>query len=444
MNGYFNQQMKELLKEEYPAFEKSMQEPLFRSLRINTSKTSAQELRENGFILEEKSPFDQDSWYITGEEKMGNHPFHNAGLYYLQEPSSAMAVNALQIEEGDKVLDLCAAPGGKSTQILSRLNGTGLLVSNEIIYQRSAALLGNLERWGYHNFILCNDTPERIAASFEGFFDKVIVDAPCSGSAMFRKYPESIDQYDENLVMMNRRRQLEILNQASRCLKQGGVLVYSTCTFNQQEDEGVIFTFLKGNEGYELEDTGITAGRTGYPYEDLDYEKVRRALPMDKGEGHFVARIRKTAQQSERRFRTANYDRNQLVDEFLDSNTEEKIAYKIIKDRVFYTSFPLQDLSCKVIRNGALIGEIVKNRFEPAHHFYLLNDLTFRNRVDLEDISQAEKFMKGETLSISGIRGYVQIAFRHHAIGFGKGDGRIIKNHYPKGLRLLSKINENI
>ncbi|MBQ1827463.1 MAG: RsmF rRNA methyltransferase first C-terminal domain-containing protein, partial [Erysipelotrichaceae bacterium] len=228
------------------------------------------------------------------------------------------------------------------------------------------------------------------------------------------------------------------------CLKQDGVLVYSTCTFNQLEDEGVIYAFLKGNEGYVLEDTGITAGRRGYPFEDLDCTKLRRALPMDKGEGHFVARIRKQYLQSERNIRTLSYDRNPLVEEFLNNNIEEMISYKIIKDKVFYTGYPLADLSCKVIRNGALIGEIVKNRFEPAHHFYLLNDLTYRNRVNLEDIAQAEKFMKGETLSIAGIKGYVQIAFRNHPIGFGKGDGRIIKNHYPKGLRLLSKINENI
>ncbi|MBR0138458.1 MAG: RsmF rRNA methyltransferase first C-terminal domain-containing protein [Erysipelotrichaceae bacterium] len=444
MNEYFSQQMKQLLKEEYPAFEKAMQEPLFRSLRINGSKTSADELRENGFVLEKKSPFDGDSYYISSEEKMGNHPFHNGGLYYLQEPSSAMAVNALQIEQGDKVLDLCAAPGGKSTQILSRLKGKGLLVTNEISYQRSTALLSNLERWGYHNFILCNDTPEHIASSFEGFFDKVIVDAPCSGSAMFRKYPKSEEYYEEALVLMNQKRQLEILDFAQKCLRQGGVLVYSTCTFNQQEDEEVIRSFLESHKGFELEDTGITAGRTGYPLEGINHLKMRRALPMDQGEGHFVARIRKTGEQPEKRIRTSGYDRNPLVEEFLSEQIEEKITYKITKDKVYYIDFPLSEVSCKIIRNGALIGEIIKNRFEPAHHFYLLNSLTYKNSVDLDELSQAEKFMKGETLNISGNKGYVQICYRGHAIGFGKGDGRIIKNHYPKGLRLVSSVNENI
>ncbi|MBQ4252505.1 MAG: RsmB/NOP family class I SAM-dependent RNA methyltransferase, partial [Erysipelotrichaceae bacterium] len=255
INSYFDEQMKQLLAEEYPAFRESLEQPLFRSLRINRARTSEDELKQNGFVLKEQSLFDLDTYYID-QSQLGNHPFHNGGLYYLQEPSATMAVNALDVREGNAVLDMCAAPGGKSTQILSRLNGTGLLVTNEINSQRCNALLGNIERWGYNNYILCNDTPENIAESFRGFFDRVLVDAPCSGTAMFRKYPESMQQYDEKLVLMNQRRQLQILDQAASCLKYDGVLVYSTCTFNQQEDEEVIWTFLQNHPEFILEDSG--------------------------------------------------------------------------------------------------------------------------------------------------------------------------------------------
>lgn len=436
MNRYFEEQMKQLLQDEYEQFVRTRSLPIYKALRINTAKADYELIRDENLGIGKKSPFDENTYYIDSEEKLGKHPYHNGGLYYLQDPSATMAVNALQLKEDDMVLDLCAAPGGKSTQILNRLSDKGFLVTNEINYQRSVTLLSNLERWGYSNYLLTNDKPENIARCFEGCFDKVLVDAPCSGTAMFKKYPETENQYSEQLVLMNQQRQLEILQQAYRCLKKDGVMVYSTCTFNMVEDEEVIYSFLHSHEDMILEDTGLKCGRRGFPYKDLSSEKLSRAFPMDEGEGHFVARMRKTAHQDETRIRTLPYSKDKTVDEFIRQNINEDISYTVIKDKVYYGTCPVMDVRVKTIRQGILMGEIIKNRFEPAHQLFLSKDLTFRNVCNTDDISTAEKFMKGESLMIKGYKGYVQICYKNKAIGFGKGDGNQIKNHYPKGLRL--------
>ena len=262
MNEYFLNEMKKLLKDEYDAFLKTQDNDMYRGIRLNPARTDIYELRQY-FDIGEKTPFDDNTYYLDSDEKLGTHPFHLGGLYYLQEPSATAAVNALGIEKDDKVLDLCAAPGGKSTQILSALDGTGFLVSNEINASRAEILAGNLERWGYDNYVVSSMETGQLCNQFRGYFDRIIVDAPCSGASMFKKYPESVYEYNERNVLACSYRQLEILENAYRALKEGGTLVYSTCTHNQTENENVVLQFLRKHQDCELEDTGLKCGRKG-------------------------------------------------------------------------------------------------------------------------------------------------------------------------------------
>ncbi len=255
-NDYFDQEMKELLGSEYPAFLACSDKPMYKSLRLNPLKTSFDEIKEENIPLGDPVAFDKDTYYLNSDDKLGNHPFHLGGLYYLQEPSTTMVVNALDIQENDKVLDLCGAPGGKSTHILSKLKGTGLLWSNEIDRNRCQSLLQNLERWGSDNFILTNLAADKLCDKVMGYFDKVLVDAPCSGSSMFKKYPTSLLEYNLASELACQKRQLEILDEAYKALKENGILVYSTCTYNLYENEQVIEQFLNKHPDMNLVDTG--------------------------------------------------------------------------------------------------------------------------------------------------------------------------------------------
>ena len=282
--------MKSLLGEEYGQFLKYYEADNFRGLRVNTLKCSADMLKNAiGFPLEQ-TPFCPDGFYIPKEiEGLGNHPLHHCGAFYIQEPSATSAVEMLGVQKGDRVLDLCAAPGGKSTQIGAKLGGTGLLWSNEIVKSRANILLSNIERMGISNAVVSNVHPDILCSQLSEQFDRVLVDAPCSGEGMFRKNSEAQNEWSEAHVKSCAERQLNILNSAKHALKSGGVMVYSTCTFSQEENEGVITRFLEENPDFTLEDSGVTFGR-----QTLEY--ARRIFPMDGGEGHFAARLRKSGE----------------------------------------------------------------------------------------------------------------------------------------------------
>ena len=283
----FLERMKSLLGGEFDAWLKIYNsDDVFRGLRVNTLKCSADKLREHiGFELRQ-TPFCLEGFYIPSDiSGIGNLPLHHAGAFYVQEPSATSAVTMLGVEKGDKVLDLCAAPGGKSTQIASALGGEGLLWSNEIVRNRAIILLSNIERMGVKNAVVSNCRPDILCDKLTGYFDKVLVDAPCSGEGMFRKN-SAAEEWSAEHVKSCADRQLKILNSAKRALKQNGVMVYSTCTFSREENEGVVEEFLKQNPDFEIEDSGVSFGRP-----TLDY--ARRIFPMDGGEGHFAVRLRK-------------------------------------------------------------------------------------------------------------------------------------------------------
>ena len=279
--------MKSLLGGEYDSFLKYYEAEHFRGLRVNTLKCTPEKLKELvGFELK-PTPFCPNGFYIPGEvQSLGNSPLHHCGAFYIQEPSATSAAEMLGVEESDFVLDLCAAPGGKSTQIGAMLNGTGLLWSNEIVRNRANILLSNIERMGISNAVVSNAHPEQLCERLAGRFDKVLVDAPCSGEGMFRKNGEAQTEWSVEHVRSCAERQLHILDSAKKALRPGGVLVYSTCTFSREENEGVISRFLDKNPDFVLEDPGVSFGRP-------TMEHARRIFPMDGGEGHFAARLRK-------------------------------------------------------------------------------------------------------------------------------------------------------
>ncbi|MBQ7223889.1 MAG: RNA methyltransferase [Erysipelotrichaceae bacterium] len=435
---YFRREMQQLLGDEYPAFEQASQLPLFRALRLNTARTDEEELRSCGFALESRTPFDEDTFYLKSEDKLGNHPFHFAGLYYLQEPSPTMVVNALDVKPGQLVADLCAAPGGKSTQILNRLQGEGLLWSNEYEASRARILLSNIERWGDGNYIITNSDTAFLADRLEGLFDRILVDAPCSGASMFRKFPQSVKDYTPGNVEACSRRQLMILDNAWRMLKKDGLLVYSTCTYNLQENEDTVAAFLNRHPDMELIDTGLSCGRRGFSVPGVDGQLVTRVFPMDGGEGHFVARMIRRSETSASRLTYLPYSANRTVDEFMKDNLTEKLPYTVIRDEVFVSEKPLIRYDGRIIRQGVLLGTLEKGRLVPHHHFFVSNfGRYFRQVCNIEDEELISRYLHGESLRIPGHKGFTAIAYKNHLLGFGKGDGVQIKNHFPKGLRLM-------
>lgn len=248
----FLQRMEELLGEEFPSFLASYEKPRFAGIRVNQLKTDVESFKEISPFGLRQIPWCESGFYIDEELKPGKHPFYNAGLYYIQEPSAMSPAEALEVKPGDRVLDLCAAPGGKSTQIASKLSNEGLLVTNDISEQRTKALAKNIELAGVRNAVVLNETPQHILEAFPGFFDKVLIDAPCSGEGMFRKDEDMARQWDSDSVLKYAGMQRDILGTAAGLLASGGTIVYSTCTFAPEENEGQIAEFLAAQPDFEL------------------------------------------------------------------------------------------------------------------------------------------------------------------------------------------------
>ncbi len=430
LNDLFLEELKELIPNEYEEFLNSYKFPPFKALRINTLKTTYDEIIKE-IELGSVTSFDANTFYLDSDYKLGNHPYHIGGLYYLQEPSATMVVNALDVKQGDRVLDLCAAPGGKSTQILSLLNGTGLLWSNEINMIRAQSLLSNLERWGCDNYILTNMSTDELCPKLIGCFDKVLVDAPCSGASMFKRFPESINDYTKANIAACQNRQLKILEEAYKTLKKDGILVYSTCTFNTKENEEVVEQFLKKHPGVELVSTGLACGRGG-----MNNNLVRRCYPMDGGEGHFVAKMIRREENQQITLSELRWDKNKIVDEFVNENMKERMNYCLIGDHVYVSKKPLINFKGKIVRQGVLLGTIQKQRLEPHQNAFvaIMNQNNFKQIVELSQ-EATESYLKGNTLPFKNVKGYVQLTYKNHPFAFGKADGRQIKNKLPKGLR---------
>lgn len=453
----FEKKMKAFLGNEWDDFLYSYDNNRFQALRFNTLKVQSQEermriLKTLKISSEKKVSWANEAYYFDENVRPGKHPYHEMGLYYIQEPSAMSAAALLAPKPGMRVLDLCAAPGGKSTQLATYLGDSGLLVSNEINTQRSRILSQNIERMGIKNAIVTNEDSFVLASHFPGFFNAIQVDAPCSGEGMFRKLPEAIEQWSMENVAICAARQKKILDNAAVMLKPGGTIVYSTCTFSKEENEDVIEYFLERHPDFTL-------------------EEMERFWPHKvDGEGHFVAKLvrrgcvdtdlkadRKTKKNKNSKNRknetkpALTKENMKLLSEFLDETISEDMAAWIKNSRLVMFGeqlYRLPDMEVdikglKVQRAGLHIGEFKKQRFEPSHSLALalkLNDA--KNVVKLTcDNPQTIGFFNGQSVMLSDEKaaeckkGWALVCVDGYTAGWGKVNGTQVKNHYPKGLR---------
>lgn len=391
------------------------------------------------------------------QDRPGRHPFHEAGVYYIQEPSAMAVVTFLDPKPGESVLDLCAAPGGKTTQIASRMQGRGFLLTNEIHPARAKVLSRNVERMGIRNAVVTNEDSCRLAEYFPEFFDRIAVDAPCSGEGMFRKDETAVKEWSPENVNHCADRQREILNNAARMLKSGGRLVYSTCTFAPQENEMAVGKFLMEHPEFTIQETPLFEGLSR-GVEEWGAGKIRglkhtvRIWPHKTGgEGHYIAVLRKESPEKEWKRDKPSYfnDRNALryyYDFCRQCFTEpekwtgrrELILYG---EQLYLIPREMPDFNrLKVVRPGLQLGSFKKNRFEPSHALALsLSAEEVRQYRDYPaDSQEISAYLRGETIKESGPSdgsGWVLIHVDGYSLGFAKLSGGVLKNHYPRGLR---------
>ena len=423
----FLERMKNQLGEEYEAFLLSLERPRAVALRYNPLKGDAPTMD----FTQAKVSWEPMGFYYDPDARPGLHPYHEAGVYYLQEASAMAPVALLDPQPGEKVLDLCAAPGGKTTQIAGRMLGEGFLLCNEINPKRAKILSRNIERMGVSNALVTNEHPERLAARFPGFFDRVLVDAPCSGEGMFRKEEAAVTDWSQETVEMCARRQAEILHSAAQMLKPGGRLVYSTCTFAPEEDELVVAAFLESHPEFAPEDLDA-------PWFEAVENGGHRLWPHKLlGEGHFAAVLRKTVGEAGD---IAPMAGEKLPKEWISFAKDLKISLPRGKavsfgQNLFWAPEELPDMKgLKVMRPGLELGEVKKGRFEPAHALALwLKDCANAVSYQAEN-PEIREYMHGNVLS-GTVKGWCLVKAGDYSLGWAKGDGNQLKNHYPKGLR---------
>ena len=431
MNETFIKRMKSYIPDEMEAFLASFDMPLRKGLSLNTKKLNKEDFEEWTGLSWNQSIFSRHSSIV--EDNLGLHPAHICGAFYLQEPSASAPISALNIQGEEVVLDMCAAPGGKSMQIASLLE-TGFLLSNEINHHRAQILLSNMERLGFENVAISNDTPKNIAKCFPEIFDKVLVDTPCSGEGMMHKHQEALDQWSLDLIDQCQARQKEILDCAIQALKPGGTLVYSTCTYAKEENEDIISWALETYPNLKLEPISTKFGRDGF------IEGTRRIFPMDGGEGQFMACLKKEG-NSKNKLKECQSDKpSKIMKEFLDDQLEKGNYYYLVnKDKIWIKQSPFYELKgIKVLRQGNYVGQEKKNRLEPTHSFYMASSLPLKKKVSCS-LQEMNDFMHGLEIEKEGIKGYVGLVYKDLCFGFGKASNGKIKNKIPKGLRLLEK-----
>ncbi len=458
----FVERMKESLGEEADTFLASYDTPRAYGLRRNPLKMEREQFEaQMPFALETVS-WAEEGYYYQEAERPGRHPFHEMGLYYIQEPSAMCVVEVADPKPGEYVLDLCAAPGGKSTQIAGRMAGEGLLVCNEIVPNRAKILSQNIERMGIKNAVVLNHSPQELETRFTSFFDRIVVDAPCSGEGMFHKEEAALTEWSPENVEMCAVRQREILACAVSMLRPGGVLVYSTCTFAPAEDEEMVGWLLTEYPDLELlpidtEKLGISEGNV---------PGTGRIWPhRQRGEGHFVARLKKRGELSVRGnsgllsvtdTKNAVRDgskgkkgkKNQAGAESVTAwSCYEEFARQTMRcelsgrrlefgEQLYLVPEAMPDLKgLKVVRPGLHLGTNKKKRFEPSHALALT--LKPSEAVQVCETDEPEKYLRGETISCDpSLKGWTLVTYKGQPMGWGKADHGIMKNHYPKGLRV--------
>ncbi len=453
----FQENMMRLLGDEYAAYEKSFTEKRLYGLRTNRLKVGMEEfLKRSPFDLTPIPWIDNGAFY-EGEVRPAKHPYYYAGLYYLQEPSAMTPANRLKIAPGDKVLDLCAAPGGKSTELGAKLAGRGVLFSNDISNSRAQALLKNIELFGIGNAVVLSEDPAKLAKRLPAYFDKILIDAPCSGEGMFRKDPSVMKAWTKKSNDTYATLQRGIIDQAVKMLKPGGTLLYSTCTFSPKENEENVSYLLEHYPEFHLttidDYDGFGEGLIEYGHGDLTLKKCVRIWPQRMpGEGHFLACFSRDDKDEATNTEPFLMDitkkallAHEELFEFLGHIDRDFDISRInIRPNMSVTYLPedLPDLSrLRIMRTGLLLGTLKKNRFEPSQALAMnLRADEFDNILSFgADEPETIKYLKGETLQLSDTRGchdgWCLVCVDGFPLGFGKLSGGTLKNKYLFGWR---------
>jgi 16S rRNA C967 or C1407 C5-methylase (RsmB/RsmF family)/NOL1/NOP2/fmu family ribosome biogenesis protein len=482
----FEARMRELLGPEAPAFLDSYRRPAQRAVRANPLKLDPAALPGRLGIPPDPVPWSPEAWFLPEGVRVGDTLAHAAGLCYVQEPSALAVTEALDPRPGQRVLDLAAAPGGKATQAAGRLGGHGVVVANEVQPGRVQALADNLDRWGSPRTVLAGETVARLAAALPGEFDRVLLDAPCSGEGLFRRNPAAAAQWRPGHVTGSADRQRGLLADAARLVRPGGVLVYSTCTFAPEENEQQVAAFLAANPDWELlpipMHPGFAAGRPDWaPGGPPELSRTVRLWPHHlRGEGHFVAKLTRPGTPRERadlpshwgeggnlpsRWRPprrrnvadrelgragvstgsrarASADSGKVLDawrgfaaEALEHRPGE---VSVVGERVYRVADPeVAAAGVRLVRPGLLLGRVRPGRFEPAHALAMAVGVGTARRIREMDDREAAAFVRGETLASGGPAGWTVVVWNGWPLGWGRVAGGTLKNHYPKGLRTM-------
>ncbi|MEE0490420.1 RsmB/NOP family class I SAM-dependent RNA methyltransferase [Catenibacterium sp.] len=433
----FDARMKSLLKDEYDDFKKALLEKPVKGLYLNRNKKNVERVLDQNYV--EHHPIVENGYLYDENYHPGRSAYFLAGLYYIQEPSAMLVADALPIEPDDFVLDMCGAPGGKSCEIASRLTGEGVLIANDIEASRARILSENIERFGLDNTIVTNVDPMRFTKQFQEAFDKIVLDAPCSGEGMFRKLEQAIDTWSEEKVLECAHIQKNLLKGAYDMLKQGGMVIYSTCTYSYEENEAMVH-YAVDELGFELLPLNKSSGLC--PGVDLD--EVVRCYPHHyRGEGHFIALLRKPGNSPRKQVRTIKPSVNladlKVLKAFYQENLNKKVPSYIIENNghlyAVKKNFP-ELKGIRVLRNGLYLGEVRKNRFIPSYSLALtLTKQDVKRSYDYPSESEEiKKYIHGETLEGTGEKGFGVIFVDGYPLSFYKESNQV-KNLFPKGLR---------
>lgn len=439
LDQVFLDKMKDYLGDEYQAFLESYDGNRFYGIKVNTLKISVEEFKKISPFKLIEVPWCKDGFYYNPDDchvKPSKHPFYHAGLYYIQEPSAMSPAEELNAKAGDTVLDLCASPGGKTIQIAGDMQNEGLIVSNDISTGRIKALVKNIELYGIKNAYVVNEDQFKLSEKLDAYFDKILIDAPCSGEGMFRKDANAIKAWSSDYVGVCVEKQMSIMSVITDALKDGGELVYSTCTFSKEENEDVIENFISENSTFEK----VNMKENDHFDVELGYSRLW-PHKLD-GEGHFIAHIKDS--ESEENYESKYVKHNSApeeISEFIKENLsiDLKGKFERIKDKIYILPEVEIDLKgLRVARSGWYIGEMVRGKFKPSQAFAMgLDKKDAKRTISLSsDSIEVIKYLKCETISCEGEDGINLICVDSYPIGWGKFKGGMLKNMYPAAWRM--------